>query len=101
MCRNRPSVIARITSSRSSSGAQVCTTSVMIAADGVVDDGAVTVHAAYDVALAHDAVERTAVGADDEGADVVLGESLDELAHAGVRGDRDDFLVLLGLEDLD
>ena len=41
-----------------------------------------------------------AVGADDQGADVVLGEEREQLAYAGVRSDRDHGRVGLGLEDV-
>ena len=57
---------------------------------GGVEDRVVAVELAYDVALADDAVDRGAVAADDHGADVVLGQERQQVAHRGVRGDRDD-----------
>src|SRR5262249_39634383 len=67
-------------------------------ADDVVDDGAVVVEVAYDVALAHDAVDGLSGGADDQGADVVLGQAGDEFSHTGVRGDGDHANFGLGPE---
>ncbi len=50
-----------------------------------VEDGRVGAEAAYDVPLADDAVDGLAVGADDDGTDVVLGQQGDQVTHGGVR----------------
>ena len=58
---------------------------VMICSTGRVEDVVVAVELADDVALADDPVDGRAVAADDHGADVVLGEQRQQVAHGGVR----------------
>ena len=96
----RCSVMVCMRSVRPSSPAQVRTSAVMIALTGLSRTAVVRVQVAYDVALADDAVDPLAVVADDQGADVVLGEQGEQLAHGGVGADGHDRLAGLGLDDV-
>ena len=92
-----------MTSMRSSSdadGSVVSTSSVMISRTVLFTTVPSWWRLPDDVPLADDAVEGLSVPADDQRADVVLGQEREELAYAGVGSDRDDGRVGLGLEDL-
>src|SRR5262245_40212325 len=70
-------------------------------ADRPVEDGLVLVETAYDVALADDAVDGLTVTTDDDGADVVLGQMPEQLAHGRVRSDGHHVLAGLAREYVD
>ena len=83
-CRMRRSVISTMRSLTWSPGSAVRTSLVMIAATVAESTVSSSSRRAYDVALGDDAVDRRPSAADDEGADVVLGEQSDQVAHSRV-----------------